>query len=237
MAVADNAGIGMAMNMVPMSRSYPLISLEAAESAADQLYEQQQMHQQQQQQQAQHQVQQQQLQQQQQNQGPQNQSNPLQKQVASGQGQEQEQEQVAKANGSGNGHVKGENEGEGEEEGATVDARSIVSNDSMRELEDLLTKLNPLAKEFVPPSLADASTTASSAASSKAQQPRKVGLHFLHLICWGMHLGYCGCCELWCPDRDRPDLVPSETGRWGQLKDHLLVRFWWRQCIIFRDVC
>jgi hypothetical protein len=211
MAVADNAGIGIAMNMVSMSRSYPLISLEVTESAADQLYEQQMMHQQQQQQQ--HQVQQQmqqqqqqmqqqmqqqqqqqqqqqmqQLQQQQQNQAPQNQTNPSQKQVASGQGQvapaaaaADQQQQVPRANGTTNGHVKSENEGE-EEEGTTVDAHSNGSNDSMRELEDLLTKLNPLAKEFVPPSLADASTTASSAASSKAQQPRKVGLHSLHRI-------------------------------------------------------
>ncbi|XP_002968255.2 polyadenylate-binding protein-interacting protein 8 [Selaginella moellendorffii] len=33
--------------------------------------------------------------------------------------------------------------------------RSNASNDSMRELEDLLKKLNPLAKEFVPPSRGD----------------------------------------------------------------------------------
>ena len=48
MAVADNAKIGITMNMVSMSKSYPLISLEVTESAANQLYEQQMMHQQQQ---------------------------------------------------------------------------------------------------------------------------------------------------------------------------------------------
>ncbi|GBG64708.1 hypothetical protein CBR_g46251 [Chara braunii] len=42
---------------------------------------------------------------------------------------------------------------DGEINGGAMDNRSEMSNDSMRELEDLLTKLNPLAKEFVPPSL------------------------------------------------------------------------------------
>ncbi|KAJ7543769.1 hypothetical protein O6H91_09G051700 [Diphasiastrum complanatum] len=43
-------------------------------------------------------------------------------------------------------------ESEGENGGVGLDGRSTVSSDSMRELEDLLKKLNPLAKEFVPPS-------------------------------------------------------------------------------------
>jgi hypothetical protein len=37
-----------------------------------------------------------------------------------------------------------------------VGALDADSNDSIRELEELLTKLNPLAKEFIPPSHADA---------------------------------------------------------------------------------
>jgi hypothetical protein len=41
----------------------------------------------------------------------------------------------------------------------TLDVGSNVSNDSMRELEELLTKLNPLAKEFIAPSHFDASST------------------------------------------------------------------------------
>ena len=59
----------------------------------------------------------------------------------------------------------------GEEEGTIVDVHSNGSNDNMRELEDLLTKLNPLAKEFVPPSLADANTTASSDAFQRRSDP------------------------------------------------------------------
>lgn len=185
MAVADNAGIGLAMNMVTMARNYPLISLEVTEKAADQLYEHQQIQQngQQQQQGQQVVVQQQQIQQQAPNPAlapsphqpqhqqppsqPQSQANQLQKQVSSGQVQAIE---VARANGV-NGAIRGENEGD--DEATTLDAHSNGSNDSMRELEDLLTKLNPLAKEFVPPSHADASSTAPSAASSKGQ-PRKV---------------------------------------------------------------
>jgi hypothetical protein len=48
-----------------------------------------------------------------------------------------------------------------------------VSNDSMRELEELLTKLNPLAKEFIPPSHSDASSAAL-AASIPKQNSRRV---------------------------------------------------------------
>jgi hypothetical protein len=60
-----------------------------------------------------------------------------------------------------------------DEEGATLDAGSNVSNDSMRELEELLTKLNPLAKEFIPPSHSDASSAAL-AASIPKQNSRRV---------------------------------------------------------------
>jgi hypothetical protein len=52
---------------------------------------------------------------------------------------------------------------------------SIVSNDSMRELEELLTKLNPLAKEFVPPSHSNASSAAALAASIPKQISRRNG--------------------------------------------------------------
>jgi hypothetical protein len=60
-----------------------------------------------------------------------------------------------------------------DDEGATLDAGSNVSNDSMRELEELLTKLNPLAKEFIPPSHFDASSVAL-AASIPKQNSRRV---------------------------------------------------------------
>lgn len=59
-------------------------------------------------------------------------------------------------------------------DGAALDAHSNVSHDSMRELEDLLTKLNPLAKEFVPPSHSDAGSTLLSAPSSSKGSIRRV---------------------------------------------------------------
>ncbi|CAM6104326.1 unnamed protein product [Calypogeia fissa] len=60
-------------------------------------------------------------------------------------------------------------------DGAALDVHSNVRHDSMRELEDLLTKLNPLAKEFVPPSHSDTGSKALSAASSKGSIRRKNG--------------------------------------------------------------
>jgi hypothetical protein len=48
-----------------------------------------------------------------------------------------------------------------------------LNNDSMRELEELLTKLNPLAKEFIPPSHSDASS-ATLAPSIPKQNSRRV---------------------------------------------------------------
>ncbi|XP_024382454.1 polyadenylate-binding protein-interacting protein 8 isoform X1 [Physcomitrium patens] len=191
MAVTDNAGIGLAMNMehLPMTRNYPLISSESkADQQGDQQHQaalEEQRHQQNQQQQLQHQYGQVHYEQQQQQHQSQNQAHVspvLQKQVPSGgQGQGQGQHaQGVRANGTSaangvNGHIKAENGSDGgNDEGHTLDARSNVSNDSLRELEDLLTKLNPLAKEFVPPSHTDLSSTAvpSPAASSKGQ-PRK----------------------------------------------------------------
>jgi hypothetical protein len=62
----------------------------------------------------------------------------------------------------------------GQEDNAGMDTHSNVSNDSMRELEDLLTKLNPLAKEFVPPSHAELDSTALIAASSIKGSTRRV---------------------------------------------------------------
>ncbi|XP_024364565.1 polyadenylate-binding protein-interacting protein 8 isoform X2 [Physcomitrium patens] len=202
MAVTDNAGIGLAMNMgqLSLTRNYPQIS---SESKADQLYDQQQAaleererHQKQQQQHLQQQYQQVQYEQPQQHQqGEQGQSQeqhqsqnqahassaPQKPGLSGGQGHGQGQHpQVVRsnrANGANgvNGHIKAENGSNGgDDEGHTLDARSNVSNDSMRELEDLLTKLNPLAKEFVPPSHADlASTTAPSSVASSKGQPRK----------------------------------------------------------------
>ena len=191
MAVMDNAGIGLAMGMgqLSLTRNYPPIGADAKDVGADQLFdphqsamqEQQELMVQRQQGQGggQGQGQQQyehgeQKQAQQQQSGNEQASNPVgaAKQVASGsQGQAQGQGpllEVARANGA-NGHMKGENGAEEE------DVRSNASNSSMRELEDLLTKLNPLAKEFVPPSLADASTTATSSGGSSKGQARKVG--------------------------------------------------------------
>ncbi|KAG0583217.1 hypothetical protein M758_3G120300 [Ceratodon purpureus] len=201
MAVTDNAAVGLAMGMgqLSLTRNYPLIGVDAKENGADQLFDQRHAAMEQQQQQQQRQEEElMMMQQQQQGQGQQQyeaqqeygaqqsqnqqQSNPagLQKQGASGgqgggqaqqgqgpvQAQAQARVEVARANGV-NGHAKGESGGEEE------DSRSNASNSSMRELEDLLTKLNPLAKEFVPPSLADASTTATSSGGSSKGQPRK----------------------------------------------------------------
>ncbi len=60
-----------------------------------------------------------------------------------------------------------------DDEGTTLDAGSNVGNDNMRELEELLTKLNPLAKEFIPPLHSDASSVAL-AASIPKQNSRRV---------------------------------------------------------------
>ncbi len=59
-----------------------------------------------------------------------------------------------------------------DDEGTTLDAESNVSNDNMWELEELLTKLNPLAKEFIPPSHFDASSIALAASIPKQNSCR-----------------------------------------------------------------
>jgi hypothetical protein len=77
----------------------------------------------------------------------------------SGAGSESATTAKASANGEANGGGV-LRESEADDEGATLDAGSNVSNDSMQELEELLTKLNSLAKEFIPPSHSDASSAA-----------------------------------------------------------------------------
>ncbi|KAG6556328.1 hypothetical protein Mapa_002271 [Marchantia paleacea] len=204
MAVADNAGveslaIGMTMGInmgigmghtLPMTRTYPILPMDASDNATEQLFDtssplEQQQQQQLQQQQQQHQLQQQPQQPQQQQpqqqkvDAPQNHSQqpkqsksgpplPPKQQLPSQPGQQQQP--PLRANGA-NGVVS--RDSEADEEAGALDAHSSVSNDSMRELEDLLTKLNPLAKEFVPPSHTDTNTTAVSAASSKGNTRRK----------------------------------------------------------------
>jgi uncharacterized phage infection (PIP) family protein YhgE len=62
--------------------------------------------------------------------------------------QQARQAQMPQANGE-----NGVRESRADDEVGALDANR---NDSIRELEELLTKLNPLAKEFIPPSHADA---------------------------------------------------------------------------------
>ncbi|CAK9199377.1 unnamed protein product [Sphagnum troendelagicum] len=94
---------------------------------------------------------------------------PRDQQQAQNPQQQPRQAQMAEANGGGVLRESG-----ADDEGATLDAGSNVSNDSMRELEELLTKLNPLAKEFIPPSHSDASSAAL-AASIPKQNSRRNG--------------------------------------------------------------
>ncbi|KAL3688677.1 hypothetical protein R1sor_014986 [Riccia sorocarpa] len=189
MAVADNAagveslaGIGMTMGInmglgmghsLPMTRTYPILS---SDNATEQLYETPSPREQQQQQQLQQQpLQQTQQQLAQKTDAPQNHAQP--KPTKSGpplpskpqlQSQPGQQPQPRV-----NGVVA--RDSEADEEAGTLDAHSSASNDSMRELEDLLTKLNPLAKEFVPPSHTDANATTVSAASAKGNTRKKNG--------------------------------------------------------------
>ncbi|KAJ7560957.1 hypothetical protein O6H91_03G007600 [Diphasiastrum complanatum] len=61
---------------------------------------------------------------------------------------------------------------------AALDGRSTVSSDSMRELEDLLKKLNPLAKEFIPPSRSEAGSVIVTGKPSKgSSRKNKNGLN------------------------------------------------------------
>eukprot|EP00897_Mesotaenium_endlicherianum_P009760 jgi/Mesen1/8812/ME000053S08221 len=64
---------------------------------------------------------------------------------------------------------------EGSEGGEEGEGGAQVSGDSMRELEDLLTKLNPLAKEFVPPGSQSEAGTDSPPAQGKSGQRKKKG--------------------------------------------------------------
>ncbi|KAL2630911.1 hypothetical protein R1flu_015597 [Riccia fluitans] len=184
MAVADNAGveslggIGMTMGInmgigmghsLPMTRTYPILS---SDNGTEQLYETPSPLEQQQQQ---LQLQQQQTQQQlpQKTDAQQNHTQP--KQTKSGpplppkpQLQSQPGQQPRA-----NGVVS--RDSEADEKSGTLDAHSSVSNASMRELEDLLTKLNPLAKEFVPPSHTEANSNTVSVAAAKGNTRRKNG--------------------------------------------------------------
>ncbi len=79
--------------------------------------------------------------------------------------QQARQAQMPQANGE-----NGVRESRADDEVGALDADS---NDSIRELEELLTKLNPLAKEFIPPSHADA-VSPGLASSIPKQNYRKV---------------------------------------------------------------
>eukprot|EP00245_Coleochaete_scutata_P006749 TRINITY_DN21524_c0_g1_i1.p1 TRINITY_DN21524_c0_g1~~TRINITY_DN21524_c0_g1_i1.p1 ORF type:complete len:394 (-),score=68.88 TRINITY_DN21524_c0_g1_i1:1408-2589(-) len=74
------------------------------------------------------------------------------------------------------GHANGNMHGDHDEESSVQhDGQNGVSNESMRELEDLLTKLNPFAKEFVAPSFVNnhdgsPGTLAQSTAKGAAQR-------------------------------------------------------------------
>eukprot|EP00249_Psilotum_nudum_P010103 c22337_g1_i1 orf=733-1833(-) len=56
---------------------------------------------------------------------------------------------------------------------SSLHRKSNYSPETMRQLEDLLSKLNPLAQEFVPPSLADRDSTSAASVSSKGSNRRK----------------------------------------------------------------
>nr|QFS19056.1 RNA recognition motif containing protein RRM-I.1 [Apopellia endiviifolia (species B)] len=183
MAVSDNVGVenlgigmGIGINMgiglghsLPVSRTYTVSLVDASDSAAElfepSLLEQHQHHQQLSQHQFQHEQTQDGTQPGQQLTHTKS-APPPPKQLPS---QITQQQPVLRENG------VVSRVPEADEEGTVLDARSSVSNDSMRELEDLLTKLNPLAKEFVPPSHTDTGSTTLSASSSKGNNRRKTG--------------------------------------------------------------
>lgn len=180
MAVADNAGveslgIGISANMgigvghsLPVPRTYSLPSVDASDSSTKQMFDTSRLEQQPQHQQLQM-LQHQQLQQQtpdavqqiQQSKHTRSGPRPPKQQLPP-----QQQHTPSRSNGV----VSRDPEAVGGV--AAVDSRSIVSNDSMRELEDLLTKLNPLAKEFVPPSHIETGSLVLSSSSSKGNMRR-----------------------------------------------------------------
>ncbi|CAK9883223.1 unnamed protein product [Sphagnum jensenii] len=127
MAVAE---MGLGLNMLPIARNYPLLSVDVVQqNGGDKLYDKA---------------------------TPRDQQQGGQQKTQQQQQQQQMQAQVPQANGGGV-VVRESSKALDYEAAEGLDGgSSIVSNDSMRELEELLTKLNPLAKEFVPPSHSNA---------------------------------------------------------------------------------
>jgi hypothetical protein len=145
MAVAE---LGWGLNMLPIARNYPLLSVDVVQqNGGDKLYDKA---------------------------TPRDQQQGGQQKTQQQQQQQQMQAQVPQANGGGV-VVRESSKALDYEAAEGLDGgSSIVSNDSMRELEELLTKLNPLAKEFVPPSHSNASSAAALAASIPKQISRRV---------------------------------------------------------------
>jgi hypothetical protein len=146
MAVAE---MGLGLNMLPIARNYPLLSVDVVQqNGGDKLYDKA---------------------------TPRDQQQGGQQKTQQQQQQQQMQVQVPQANGGGV-VVRESSKALDYEAAEGLDGgSSIVSNDSMRELEELLTKLNPLAKEFVPPSHSNASSAAALAASIPKQISRRNG--------------------------------------------------------------
>ncbi|KAH8952651.1 hypothetical protein BDL97_09G095800 [Sphagnum fallax] len=141
MAVAE---MGLGLNMLPIARNYPLLSVDVVQqNGGDKLYDIA---------------------------TPRDQQQGGQQKTQQQQQQQQMQAQVPQANGGGV-VVRESSKALDYEAAEGLDGgSSIVSNDSMRELEELLTKLNPLAKEFVPPSHSNASSAAAALAASIPKQ-------------------------------------------------------------------
>jgi hypothetical protein len=141
MAVAE---MGLGLNMLPIARNYPLLSVDVVQqNGGDKLYDKA---------------------------TPRDQQQGGQQKTQQQQQQQQMQAQVPQANGGGV-VVRESSKALDYEAAEGLDGgSSIVSNDSMRELEELLTKLNPLAKEFVPPSHSNASSAAAALAASIPKQ-------------------------------------------------------------------
>jgi hypothetical protein len=136
--------MGLGLNMLPIARNYPLLSVDVVQqNGGDKLFDKA---------------------------TPRDQQQGGQQKT---QQQQQMQAQVPQANGGGV-VVRESSKALDYEAAEGLDGgSSIVSNDSMRELEELLTKLNPLAKEFVPPSHSNASSAAAAAALA-ASIPKQI---------------------------------------------------------------
>jgi hypothetical protein len=129
------AEMGLGLNMLPIARNYPLLSMDVVQqNGGDKLYDKA---------------------------TPRDQQQGAQQKTQ--QQQQQMQAQVPQANGVGVVMRESSKALDYEAAEGLDGGSSIVSNDSMRELEELLTKLNPLAKEFVPPSHSNASSAAAAA--------------------------------------------------------------------------